>query len=212
MTAIQILFYLFSAVAILAALLVVASSDPVRGALSLVLTFFAMSGVWLLLQAEFLALILVLVYVGAVMTLFLFVVMMLRVNVVSLRAGFVRYLPFAALLACMIIVLIIIVVGPKQFGLTRMPAPVVAASYNNLAELGQVLYTNYAYPFEIAAVLLLTAIVAAISLTHRKPYRRKTQDISQQLAVQRADRVKLISMPSAKKNSVSGQPSGGEQI
>ena len=211
MTAIQIIFYIFSAVAILSALLVVASNNPVRGALSLVLTFFAMSGIWLLLHAEFLALILVLVYVGAVMTLFLFVVMMLRVNVVSLREGFVRYLPFAALLACMIIGLMIIVVGPKQFGLTSMPVPVEVAGYNNLADLGKVLYTNYAYPFEIAAVLLLTAIVAAISLTHRKPSRRKTQDISKQIAVKRADRVKLISMPSAKKNNLPGKPSGAGQ-
>lgn len=210
MTAIQIIFYIFSAVAILSALLVVASNNPVRGALSLVLTFFAMSGIWLLLHAEFLALILVLVYVGAVMTLFLFVVMMLRVNVVSLREGFVRYLPFAALLTCMIIGLMIIVVGPKQFGLTSMPVPVEAVGYNNLADLGRVLYTNYAYAFEIAAVLLLTAIVAAISLTHRKPSRRKSQDISKQIAVKRADRVKLISMPSVKKINLPGKPSGAE--
>ena len=121
-----------------------------------------MSGIWLLLHAEFLALILVLVYVGAVMTLFLFVVMMLRVNVVSLREGFVRYLPFAVLLALMIVGLMIIVVGPKRFGLTSMPTSMVlAADYNNLADLGEILYTQYAYPFEIAAVLLLTAIVAA---------------------------------------------------
>jgi len=212
MTAIQIIFYIFSSAAILSALLVVASNNPVRGALSLVLTFFAMSGIWLLLHAEFLALILVLVYVGAVMTLFLFVVMMLRVNVVSLREGFVRYLPFAALLALMIIGLMIIVVGPKQFGLTSMPVPIAeAADYNNLADLGRVLYTHYAYPFEIAAVLLLTAIVAAISLTHRKPYRRKTQDISKQIAVKRGDRVKLIPMPSAKKINLTGKPSGAGQ-
>lgn len=212
MTAIQIIFYLFSAIAILSALLVVASSNPVRGALSLVLTFFAMSGIWLLLQAEFLALILVLVYVGAVMTLFLFVVMMLRVNVVSLRAGFVRYMPFAALLAVMIVGLMIIAVGPKQFGLTRMPVPAAETpGYNNLADLGMVLYTHYAYPFEIAAVLLLTAIVAAISLTHRKPCRRKTQDIGKQIAVKRADRVKLMAMSSAKKINLTSKPSGAGQ-
>src|SRR5476651_1489088 len=112
MTPTQLIFYAFSTLAIFSGLMVVASSNPVRGALFLVLAFFSMSGVWLLLHAEFLALILVLVYVGAVMTLFLFVVMMLRVNVVSAREGFVRYLPFAILLALMIVGLMIIVVGP----------------------------------------------------------------------------------------------------
>ncbi len=208
MTILQMIFYLFSAVAIASALFVVASNNPVRGALSLVLTFFAMAGVWLLLHAEFLALILVLVYVGAVMTLFLFVVMMLRVNVLSAREGFVRYLPFAVLLALIIIGLTIIAVGPKQFGLTSMPAPAAeVAGYNNLADLGMVLYTQYAYPFEISAVLLLTAIVAAISLTHRLPTRRKNQIVSKQIAVKRADRVKLIAMPSVKKINLSDKPS-----
>ena len=212
MTAIQIIFYLFSAVAIFSALLVVASANPVRGVLSLVLTFFAMAGVWLLLHAEFLALILVLVYVGAVMTLFLFVVMMLRVDVVSIREGFVRYLPFAVLLALMIVGILIIVAGPKQFGLTMMPMPKAFASgYNNLADLGMVLYTQYAYPVEIAAVLLLTAIVAAISLTHRKPHNRKTQSVGKQIAVKRADRVKLVMMPSVKRTHLSDKSSGAEE-
>jgi NADH-quinone oxidoreductase subunit J len=207
MTAIQILFYLFSTIAVFSALLVVASNNPVRGALSLVLTFFSMSGIWLLLHAEFLALILVLVYVGAVMTLFLFVVMMLRVNVISMREGFVRYLPFAILLTLIIVGLTIIVIGPQRFGLTSMPAPILAANYNNLIDLGDTLYTQYAYPFEIAAVLLLTAIVAAISLTHRKSDRSKTQNGSKQIAVKREDRVKLIAMPSAKKINLSNKPS-----
>jgi NADH-quinone oxidoreductase subunit J len=212
MTALQVLFYVFSAVAVFSALLVVVSRNPVRGALSLVLTFFAMSGLWLLLQAEFLALILVLVYVGAVMTLFLFVVMMLSVNTVSLRAGLVRYFPFAALLALLIIGMMVSVVEPKQFGLAHLPIPAAKmANYNNLADLGKVLYTEYAYPFEIAAVLLLTAIVAAISLTHRKPHRRKAQDISAQIAVKRADRVKLIKMPSEKKMNTVNKPSGAAQ-
>ncbi|MCD6039186.1 MAG: nuoJ [Gammaproteobacteria bacterium] len=212
MTAVQVIFYLFSLVAILSSVFVVASPNPVRGALSLVLTFFAMSGIWLLLQAEFLALILVLVYVGAVMTLFLFVVMMLRVNVMSLRAGLVRYLPFAILLSLLIIGMMVIVVGPKQFGLTHLPLPpALAKDYNNLADLGNMLYTNYAYPFEIAAVLLLTAIIAAISLTHRKPHKRKIQNITKQIAVKRADRVKLVCMPSAKKINLVNKPSGAEQ-
>ena len=205
MTPIQILFYFFATIAIFSALMVVASTHPVRGVLSLVLTFFAMAGIWILLHAEFLALILVLVYVGAVMTLFLFVVMMLRVNVAHMREGFVRYLPFAIVLSLLIVGIIILAVGPKQFGLANMPVPITPANDNNLADLGMVLYTQYAYPFEIAAVLLLTAIVAAISLTHRKPHHRKTQNISNQIAVKRADRVKLIAMPSVKK---SDKPSG----
>ncbi len=209
MTAIQILFYLFSTIAILSALMVVASTNPVRGVLSLVLTFFAMAGIWLLLHAEFLALILVLVYVGAVMTLFLFVVMMLRVNVASMREGFVRYLPFGIVLSLVIVGLIVVAIGPKQFGLTSMPIPPTKdINYNNLAELGMVLYTQYAYPFEIAAVLLLAAIVAAISLTHRKPHQRKIQNIGKQITVKRADRVRLIAMPSVKKMNVSDKPSG----
>lgn len=211
MTVLQIIFYLFSAIAIGSALLVVASTNPVRGALSLVLTFFAMAGVWLLLHAEFLALILVLVYVGAVMTLFLFVVMMLRVNVLKAREGFVRYLPFAIILALMILTLTIIAIGPKHFGLSSMPVPAAeAAGYNNLADLGMVLYTQYAYPFEISAVLLLTAIVAAISLTHRKATRRKNQIVSQQIAVKRADRVKLVAMPSVKKPENNNPTATGE--
>jgi NADH-quinone oxidoreductase subunit J len=208
MTVVQIIFYVFSSIAIMSSLLVITSRNPVRSALSLVLTFFAMAGIWLLLQAEFLALILVLVYVGAVMTLFLFVVMILRVNIVSLRAGFVRYLPGVVLLIVMMISLMVLVVGSKQFSLPVTPLPMPEAShFNNIAELGMVLYTDYAYPFEIAAVLLLTAIVAAISLTHRKSLRRKTQEVSQQMAVRRKDRVTLINMPSEKKI----YPSGGEQ-
>ncbi len=205
MTALQIIFYVFSSIAIMSSLLVITSRNPVRSALSLVLTFFAMAGVWLLLHAEFLALILVLVYVGAVMTLFLFVVMMLRVNVVSLRAGFVRYLPWVVLLVVMMVSLMVLVVGSKQFGLLITPLPLPeAAHFNNIEDLGMVLYTEYAYPFEIAAVLLLTAIVAAISLTHRKPVRRKIQKISQQMAVQRKDRVTLVNVPSEKKMYSSG--------
>lgn len=205
MTVIQIIFYAFSAVAILSGMMVVVSNNPVRGALYLVLTFFAMSGIWLLLHAEFLALILVLVYVGAVMTLFLFVVMMLQVNVVNVFEGFVRYLPFSVLIILLIMGLSIMVVGPSHFGLTEMPAPALkSASYSNLTGLGEVLYTDYLFPFEISAVLLLTAIVAAISLSHRKPKGRKSQVISKQIDIQRKDRVRLLNMPSEKKIKPSG--------
>jgi len=211
MTFIHLIFYLFSTVAILSGMMVVASTNPVRGALFLVLTFFAMAAIWLLLEAEFLALILVLVYVGAVMTLFLFVVMMLQVNVVSIKEGFVKYWwLWAAPLVLMVLALTIKVIGPNHFGLDQIPAPAAqAADYNNLAALGSVLYTDYAYPFEIAAVLLLTAIVAAISLTHRKPKQRKAQQVSQQISVQRKNRIRLVNMPSEKKLTI--KPSGAEE-
>ncbi len=134
------------------------------------------------------------------MTLFLFVVMMLSIKIVSKQEGFVRYLPFAALILLLIVGLIVMVVGPDHFGLANIAAPAPKpADYNNIANLGAVLYTDYAYPFEIAAVLLLTSIVAAIALTHRRRDGRKTQIASQQIAVKRDQRVRLIKMPSEKK-------------
>jgi NADH-quinone oxidoreductase subunit J len=198
MTAVQFIFYMFSTIAIAASLLVIVSNNPVRGALFLVLTFFAMCGVWLLLHAEFLALILVLVYVGAVMTLFLFVVMMLRVNVVGLFEGFVRYLPFAVIAIALVSGLSIMVIGPERVNYVPVPG-VESGSVSNLTALGMVLYTDYIYPFEISAVLLLTAIVAAISLSHRKPKNRRSQNPSQQIAVQRKNRIKILKMPAEKK-------------
>ncbi len=193
MTVLQIIFYLFATVAVFSSLMVVASRNSVHSVLFLVLTFFATAGIWLTLNAEFMALILVLVYVGAVMTLFLFVVMMLNIDLEGRREGFVRYLPLAAIIVLLIVGLTVIVVGPEQFGLLTMPAPLAkAADYSNTADLGSVLYTDYAYPFEIAAVLLLTAIIAAISLAHRKPKGRKRQNIQEQIAVRREDRVRLI--------------------
>ena len=205
MTVIQIVFYVFSLIAVGSCVMVVASNNPVRAALSLVLTFFAMSGIWLLLHAEFLALILVLVYVGAVMTLFLFVVMMLPIHVVKLREGFVRYLPFAILLILLVLVLSIMMLGPSHFGLALMPAPEMqGVEYSNTKELGMLLYTEYALPFEVAGVLLLTAIIAAISLSHREPKNRKSQKTSQQLAVRREDRVRLVNVPSEKKIKPTG--------
>lgn len=200
MTALQIIFYVFGATAVISALFVIAARNAVHGVLFLVLTFFASAGIWMLLRAEFLSLILVLVYVGAVMTLFLFVVMMLSMKVVSRQEGFVRYMPFAALIILLVVGLIVMVVDPHHFGLASVPSPPSEPSdYNNIAELGSVLYTDYVWPFEIAAVLLLTAIVAAIALTHRKPEGRKSQNASAQIAVRRDQRVRLIKMPSEKK-------------
>ncbi len=209
MTILQLIFYAFSVVAVFSAMMVVGSSNPVRGALFLVLTFFAMAGIWMILHAEFLALILVLVYVGAVMTLFLFVVMMLSVSRVSLQEGFVRYLPIYALIVLTITGLIIMVLGPKQFGLLQMPIPALKpADYSNIASLGMVLYTQYVYPFEVSAVLLLTAIVAAISLTHRAGKRHKSQKISAQISVRAKDRLTLVNMPSEKPSSPSSDTPG----
>ena len=201
MTALQVIFYLFAATAIFSGVMVVGSANPVRGALFLVLSFVATAGIWLLLHAEFLALILVLVYVGAVMTLFLFVVMMLSVNRVSIQEGFVRYLPLAALIVLLIVGLMVMVLGRSQFGLELLPMPAEpAVGFSNIESLGMVLYTNFVYPFEISAVLLLTGIVAAISLTHRKTKQSKTQQTSKQIAVRSRDRVRLVNMPSEPKN------------
>jgi NADH-quinone oxidoreductase subunit J len=197
MSSLQIIFYVLAAMVIFSGVMVVSSRNSVHGALFLVLAFFSMAGIWMLLQAEFLALILVLVYVGAVMTLFLFVVMMLQVNVTRFREGFVRYLPLGLLMVLMIIGLLIYVVRSNSFHMTLLT--VLSSDYDNTANLGMVLYTDYAYPFEIAAVLLLTAIVAAISLTHRKSTNRKTQIIENQIAVNRKDRVRLVKMPFERK-------------
>ncbi len=199
MTALPIIFYVFSATAVISALMVVAAKSPVHGVLFLVLTFFATAGVWMILQAEFLALILVLVYVGAVMTLFLFVVMMISLHIVTLREGFVRYWPFAAIIILLIVGLTVMAVSPHA-GLTTVSVTESAKDYSNIADLGSVIYTNYAYPFEVAGVLLLTSIIAAIALTHRKPIGRKTQNSADQIAVRRQDRVRLVKMKSEKKS------------
>lgn len=200
MTALHSIFYFFSTVAVLSGLMVVSSKNPVHSVLFLVLTFFSMASVWVLLHAEFLALILVLVYVGAVMTLFLFVVMMLNIRLVSHKKSFVRYFPVAALVVLLIVGFIVMVVWSGRFGLSSVTSLIsFPADYSNTADLGSVLYTDYAYPFEVAGVLLLTAIIAAISLTHRKPKDRLAQNVRDQIAVRREDRVQLIDLPSEKK-------------
>ena len=200
MTVLELIFYVLSATAVISALMVVAAKSPVHGVLFLVLTFFASSGVWMLLNAEFLALILVLVYVGAVKTLFSFVDMMLSMRIVQLQEGFVRYLPIAGLIVLLMVGLIVMVLSPSHFGLSEVAAPLSKpADYSNIAELGATLYTVYAYPFEIAAALLLTAIVAAIALAYHKPKERKSQNTAQQISVRRDQRVRLVKMPVEKK-------------
>jgi NADH-quinone oxidoreductase subunit J len=196
MTAQTVIFYAFAAILVFAALRVITSRNPVHSALWLVLSFFSSAGVWMLLQAEFLAIALVLVYVGAVMVLFLFVVMMLDINLERLREGFTRFAWLGVLIAGAVIVEIVGVIWARGgLGIDASHGGVpTSASYSNTLELGRVLYTRYAYPLELAAILLLVAIIAAITLTlrHRPGY--KQQDISAQVAVRAADRLRLVKM------------------
>ena len=194
-----IVFYLFSTILVLASVAVVTVRNSVFAALFLVLAFFTCAALWILLEAEFLSLVLILVYVGAVMVLFLFVVMMLDINDALLREGFTKYLIPGGLVAIVIIVEMAIVVGPENFGLDKFADPVArAADYSNTKELGMLLYTDYVYPFELAAVLLLVAIIAAISLTMRRRPQTKYQDPAKQILVRREDRVRVVKMESEK--------------
>lgn len=188
-------FYLFAAFMLFAAFRVITVRNPVHAALFLVLAFACSSALWLLLEAEFLAITLVLVYVGAVLVLFLFVVMMLDINVAPLREGFIKYLPVAVLIGLVVVVQMIMVLGPQNFGSDKVQVPAPKpADYSNTKELGQVLYTDYLYPFEIAAVILLVAIIAAIGLTMRKREGTKHQNPSEQVLVQKKDRLRIIKM------------------
>jgi NADH-quinone oxidoreductase subunit J len=196
----KILFYLFATVLVYAAARVITVRNPVHAAMHLVLAFFTSACLWMLLEAEFLAIALVLVYVGAVMVLFLFVVMMLDINTSPLREGFVRYLPAGVVVALVIFAEMLGVVGTRYFGSEVVAIPARhAAGYSNVRELGAVLYTEYVYPFEIAAVILLVAIIAAIALTMRKRPETKYQDPAQQVIVKRGERVRLVSMPAEEK-------------
>ncbi len=200
MTFERFVFYVFAAILVFAATMVITRRNPVQAALFLVLAFFTSAGIWLLAEAEFLAIVLVLVYVGAVMVLFLFVVMMLDIDVATLRAGFVRHLPLALLVAVAMALEIFLVIGSGAFGPDHFPAPAGhPADYNNTAELGAVLYTTYMYPFEIAAVILLVAIIAAIGLTLRKRPETKYQDPSKQVRVKKGpDRIRIVKMEAEK--------------
>ena len=192
-------FYFLAVIMVLAALRVITARNPVHAALFLVLTFFNAGGLWLLLHAEFLAVTLVMVYVGAVMVLFLFVVMMLDINLDRLREGFWSYLPVGALVGILMLVEMVMVLGGSYFGLEAMPAPApVAADYSNTRELGRVLYTDYVYAFELASLVLLVAMVAAVSLTLRKRKGLKSIPPSEQVAVRREGRVELVKMQAEK--------------
>ena len=189
-----VLFYVFSAIMIVAALRVITARNPVHAVLFLVLAFFNAAGIWMLLNAEFLAIALVMVYVGAVMVLFLFVVMMLDINIERLRLGFWRYLPLGALIGVLMVAEMGMVLGGRYFGLDVLPGQAFPADYSNTKELARLLFTDYFYPFEIASIVLLVAIIAAVMLTLRKRNDTKALNPADQIAVKRKDRIRIVRM------------------
>ena len=193
------LFYFFSAILVFAALRVVTSRNPVHAVLWLVLAFFTAAAHWLMLQAEFLAIVLVLVYVGAVMVLFLFVVMMLDINFDNLRKEFRSYIPVGATVGVLVVIemALTLVGGRLDVSTGSVANPVVSGS--NTKALGMLVYTEYVYPFEIAAVILLVAIIAAIALTHRKRRETKYQNPAEQIKVHPRDRLRILNIPSEKR-------------
>lgn len=188
----SVVFYFFATVLVLSALAMITVRNPVHAALFLVLSFFTSAAIWLLLEAEFLGIALVLVYVGAVMVLFLFVVMMLDINIAKMRAGYAKYLPLGVLVGVIMAIEMSVVLNSASFDLQKpVPKP---ADYDNTQELGELLFTQYVYPFEIAGVILLVAIIAAITLTMRKREYGKRQNPSKQININRSERVRLVSI------------------
>ncbi|MBL8486145.1 MAG: NADH-quinone oxidoreductase subunit J [Rhodocyclaceae bacterium] len=188
------LFYVFSAITVYAALRVITARNPVHAVLHLVLAFFTTGALWILLQAEFLAIALVMVYVGAVMVLFLFVVMMLDINIERLRKGFWNHLWLGGIIGALMVGEMIAVLSTKYFGLDSMPAQAVAADHSNTKELGRLLFTDYVYPFELASVVLLVAIIAAVVLTMRRRQGVRYLDPARQIAVNHRDRIRVVAM------------------
>jgi len=189
----DIVFYVLAAILLFSGIRVITTRNPVHAALFLVLSFFTAAGIWLLLEAEFLAIALILVYVGAVMVLFLFVVMMLDINLDKLREGFWEYLPMAGFIGLLMVVEMTLVLADKN--LQPSQAVELPANYSNTAALGKVLYTDYLLPFELAAVVLLVAMIAAIVLTLRERQDNKSMNPSEQVKVKRNDRLRIVSMP-----------------
>jgi NADH-quinone oxidoreductase subunit J len=190
-----VVFYVLSAILIFSAFRVITAKNPVHAALYLVLAFFTAAGHWVLLESEFLAITLVLVYVGAVMVLFLFVVMMLDINFEKLREGFWRHFPLAGTVALIMAGEMALILGSPEAGLRSYTARApLSAGFSNIRELGLQVYTTYLYPFELSAVILLVAIVAAIALTQRKRKDNKSMNPSLQVAVKSADRVRIVKM------------------
>lgn len=201
MTIEEIVFYVFATILVASATMVVTLRNPVFCALSLVLAFFSCAALWIMLEAEFLALTLILVYVGAVMVLFLFVVMMLDINLTVLRQGFAKYLPFGLVVAILMVAQLAFIVGPEQFGLDKWPSPLLhAENYSNTKEIGSVLYTEYVYAFEIASVILVVAIIAAIALTLRRRKKFEFMKPEQQVNVHSKDRIRVVKMKTEKQS------------
>ena len=188
------IFYLLAAFSVFAAVRVVTARNPMHAVLFLVLAFFNVAGLWLLLQAEFLAMALIMVYVGAVMVLFLFVVMMLDINIERMRQGFWNYLPLGGTIAALMVAEMALVLSGKYFGLDALPGQVAPADYSNTKELGRLLFTNYVYPFELASVVLLVGIIAAVMLTLRRRDDVKHLKPAQQVAVKASDRLRIVKM------------------
>jgi NADH-quinone oxidoreductase subunit J len=199
---VEILFWVFASILAVSALAMIMVKNPVHAAMLLVLCFFTSASIWLLIEAEFLAVVLILVYVGAVMVLFLFVVMMLDINIEEMRRGFTRYSLIGGIVAGVVVFQIVSVIWTRSLGLdVTTGAAAQPADYSNTAELGKELYTRYVYAFELAAVLLLIAIVAAISLTMRKRPGLKLQNISKQVAVRAADRVRVVKVDAVRRET-----------
>jgi len=198
MTFPTVIFYVFAAILVFAGVRVITTRNAVHAALWLVLSFFTAAGIWLLLRAEFLAIALVLVYVGAVMVLFLFVLMMLDVNFDNLRIHFRSYIPVGATVGALVLLeMALVLVG----GVVKGGAVEATPQVSNTRELGKLLYIDYVYPFEIAAVILLVAIVAAIALTYRRRKETRYQDPAEQVKVRREDRLRIVSMPTEKRDA-----------
>jgi NADH-quinone oxidoreductase subunit J len=190
-----VLFYVFSAVLVLSALRVITARNPVHAVLFLVLAFFNAAGLWMLLHAEFLAIMLVMVYVGAVMVLFLFVVMMLDINIERLRQGFWSYLPLGAVVGLIMAGEMGLILGGRYLGLEALPAPAAPdAGFSNTKALGRLLFTDYVYPFELASVILLVALIAAVVLTLRQRKDNKAMNPRLQVRVKAADRFRVVKM------------------
>ena len=203
-------FYVLAAIMLVAALCTITARNPVHAALFLVLAFFSAAGLWMLLQAEFLAIVLIMVYVGAVMVLFLFVVMMLDIDIARLRHRFWSYLPLGSMIGVLMVAEMALVLGGKYFGSEALPGQAMPAGYSNTKELGRLLFTEYVYPFELASVILLVGVIAAVMLTLRQRKDTKYQNPGQQLAVKRNERVRLVKMASEKDAPAVPAEQGGQ--
>jgi len=203
MTIVQLIFYSCSVMLIGSALMVITSKNSVKSVMFLILTFFFAACIWMLLESEFLAILLVLVYVGAVMVLFLFVVMMIDIDFAALRQGFTKYLPIGLVITAGLLYSLFTVLGSEAFGPGAFSIPDPRpADYSSVTELGMLLYTKYFYPFEIAALILMVAMIAAISLAFRgKRKGSKSQNISEQVLVKKADRLRIVKMTAEKPTS-----------